>query len=61
MLGFFLAFAVPASVGLSGWDVFFAGLLCWYPATAFAYIVVFKAMPPKYVRRNQAITTLLRR
>jgi len=61
VLGFFLAFAAPASVGLTGWDVFLAGLLCWFPATVFAYILVFKAMPPKYVRRSQGITTLFRR
>jgi hypothetical protein len=61
VLGFFLAFAAPASVGLSGWGVIFAGLLCWFPATVFAYILVFKVMPPKYVRSSQATTTLFRR
>src|SRR6266404_2987430 len=60
-LGFFLAFAVPASLGLGGWDVFFSGLLLLFPATVFAYIIVFTTIPPRYVRRHGAITTLFRR
>jgi hypothetical protein len=60
-LGLFLSFALPASVGLGFWDAFFAGFLLWFPATVFAYIVVFTTMPPRYVRRHEAVTTLFRR
>jgi hypothetical protein len=60
-LGFFLAFAVPASFGLGLWDAFLAGLLLLFPATVFAYIVVFTTMPPKYVRRYDTVTTLFSR
>jgi|SRR5271167_55043 len=57
-VGFFLAFAFPAWLGLTGWDVFVAGLFCWFPATVFAYILVFKTMPTKYVRQKETFTTL---
>ena len=59
-LGFFLAFMLPAWLGLGGWDTFVAGLFLLFPTTVFAYILVFTAMPPKYVRRDGAITTLFR-
>ena len=58
MLGLLLAFAFPSWVGLAGWDVFFVGLFCYFPATVFAYILVFRATPPKYVRRKESFTTL---
>jgi DNA-directed RNA polymerase subunit RPC12/RpoP len=61
LLGLFLAFAFPAWIGLAGWDVFFVGLLCYYPATVFAYFVVFSTMPPRYVRRRETFTTLFHR
>jgi hypothetical protein len=57
-VGFFLAFAFPAWLGLTGWDVFFVGLCCWFPATVFAYILVFKMMAPKYVRQREPFTSL---
>jgi hypothetical protein len=57
-IGFLLAFAVPASLGLRDWDVFFVGVLCLFPATVVAYAMVFQVMPPKYVRRREVITTL---
>jgi hypothetical protein len=60
-LGLFLSFAAPASLGLGFWDAFFAGLLLLFPATVFAYIVVFTTMPPKYVRRCEGMITLFRR
>jgi len=60
-LGFLLSYVVPKSIGLSGWDVFFVGLLCLFPATVFAYIVVFKIMPPRYVERRDSFMTLVRR
>ena len=59
-LGFFLAFMLPASLGLGGWDIFFVGLLLLFPATVFAYILAFTTMPPKYVRQKETFTTLFR-
>ena len=59
-LGFLLAFAIPKSIGLDGWDVYFLGLICLFPATVAAYIITLKVMPPGYVKRTQAFTTLFR-
>jgi hypothetical protein len=53
-----LAFSFPAWLGLSGWDVFFLGLLCVFPASVLAYILVFRTMPPRYVRREESFTSL---
>ena len=60
-LGFLLAFGVPSSLGLGGWDEFIAGAFLLFPATVFAYLVVFTTIPPKYVRRHEAVSTLFRR
>jgi hypothetical protein len=38
-----------------------AGLVCVFPALAEAYILVFKTIPPKYERKNQAVITLFQR
>ncbi len=57
-VAYFLAFAFPAWLGLRGWDVYFAGLFCFVPATVIAYIFVFKTMPPKYVRKRETFITL---
>ena len=51
-VAYFLTFAFPAWLGLRGWDVFFAGLICLVPAMGITYISVFKTMPRKYRRRN---------
>ena len=58
VVALFLGFAFPAWLGLIGWDVFFAGLFCFFPATVVAYIVVFKTMPPRYVRQKETYITL---
>lgn len=60
-LGLFLSFAIPAALGIRGITLLFAALLFWFPANVFAYILVFTAMPPKYVRRTEAVMTLFRR
>jgi hypothetical protein len=39
----------------------FAGLLCYFPALVIAMILIFKTMPPKYVRKREAVTTLFQR
>jgi hypothetical protein len=58
ILGFVLAFGFPALVGFRGWDAFFLGLFLLFPATVFAYMIVFTTVPPKYVRRHETTTTL---
>ena len=60
-LGLYFAFAVPAALGMSGWTVFFLGLLLLFPSHVLAMIVVFTVMGPKYVRQKQATLTLFRR
>jgi hypothetical protein len=60
-LGLILSFAVPASIGLVGMTLFFAGLLCWFPANVMAYVLFFSIIPPKYMRRRETITTLFQR
>lgn len=60
-LGLFLSFAIPASLGLIGATLFFAALVCWFPATVLGYILVFTVMPPKYVRQKETIITLFQR
>jgi len=55
------AFGFPAWLGLNGWDIFFLGLVCVFPASVFAYIVVFRTMPPRYVRREESFTSLFHR
>src|SRR5947208_817666 len=57
-LGFLLAFGVPFSLGLGGWDAFVAGALLLFPAAVFAYIFTFVTMPPKYVRRQDTVMSL---
>lgn len=61
LLGVILAFVFPAWLGLTGWDVIFVGLICYYPATVLAYMLVFIIMPPRYVRQRETFTTLFRR
>lgn len=57
-VSYFLTFAFPAWLGLRGWDVFFAGLLCFVPVFFLAYVLVFQTIPPKYVRKRETFTTL---
>src|SRR6516164_10432064 len=58
VVALFLAFAFPVWLGLIGWDVFFAGLFCTFPAMVIAHILVFKTMPPRYVRQRETHITL---
>jgi len=60
-LGLVLSVAIPAALGFGGITLLFAAALFWFPANVFAYILVFKTMTPKYVRRYETITTLFRR
>ena len=57
-----LSFAVPASLGVRGiMGLLIAALICVFPAIVFAYILVFKAIAPKYDWNNRAVTTLFLR
>jgi hypothetical protein len=60
-LGLLLSFAIPAALGVEGITLLFAALLFWFPANVLAYILVFTAMPPKYVRRDESVRTLFQR
>lgn len=56
-----LAYGVPASLGIRGiMTLLLAGLLCCYPALVLAIILVFNTIPPKYVRKSEAVMTLFR-
>jgi hypothetical protein len=56
-----LTFAVPASLGLVGATLFFAGILCFFPTLLLAQILLINIIPPKYVRKEQTVTTLFHR
>jgi hypothetical protein len=55
-LGLILSFGIPASVGLVGTTLFFAGIVFWYPANVIAYVLFFSIVPPKYMRRREHYT-----
>jgi hypothetical protein len=62
VLALILTFAFPASLGVRGiMALIFAGLFCCFPALVVAIILIFKIMPPKYVRKSEAVTTLFQR
>jgi hypothetical protein len=42
-------------------SLLFAGVLCVFPALVLAMILVFKVIPPKYVRKREAVMTLFQR
>jgi hypothetical protein len=55
-LALVLTFAIPASLGIRGiMSLLFAGVLCVFPALVIAMILVFKVIPPKYVRKSEAV------
>jgi hypothetical protein len=57
-----LSFAVPASLGIRDiMGLVIAALICVFPGIVFAYILVFKTIPPKYDWDNRAVTTLFPR
>ena len=60
-LGLGLTFAIPASLGIAGVTLLLAALVLWFPANVLAYILIFKIIPPKYVTKSEAVTTLFRR
>jgi uncharacterized paraquat-inducible protein A len=60
-LALILAFAFPASLGIRGLALLFAALVCYFPALVLAMILVFKVIPPQYVRKSEAVTTLIQR
>ena len=61
-LGVILAYGFPALLGVRGViTLLFVGLLCCYPALVLAIILIFKTIPPKYVRKGEAVTTLFER
>jgi hypothetical protein len=56
-----LAWGVPAAAGLRGvLPLSFAALLLAFPATAEAYTLIFKVLPPKYVWKNEVVTLFQR-
>lgn len=60
-LGLILAFALPASFGITGLALLFAALVCYFHASMLAMILVFKVMQPQYVRSNEPAMTLFQR
>jgi hypothetical protein len=61
-LSLILAYGLPALLGMRGvMTLVFVGLLCWYPALVVAIILIFKTIPPKYVRKSEAVMTLFQR
>src|SRR2546425_13091893 len=62
VLALILTFGVPASLGVRGiMALIFAGLLCCFPALVVAIILIFKTIPPNYVRKSEAVMTLFQR
>jgi hypothetical protein len=41
--------------------VLFVGLFLYFPALVLVIILVFKTIPPKYVRKGEAVMTLFQR
>ena len=57
-----LSFAVPALLGIRDiMGLLIAALICVFPALVFAYILVFRTIPPKYDWDNRTVTTLFLR
>lgn len=60
-LALILAFAFPAFLGIRGLTLLFAALVCYFPALVLAMILIFKTIPPKYIRKSDGVTTLFQR
>jgi len=57
-----LALTIPAYLGLGkGVTLVFIAVLVCFPALLLAQIVVITIIPPKYVRKSKAVTTLFQR
>jgi len=55
-LSLILAYGFPAFLGVRGiMTLLFIGLLCCYPALILTIILIFKTIPPKYVRKGEAV------
>ena len=57
-LGLILTYAIPASLGVQGIALIFAGVLTVFPSLVLATILVFKTIQPKYVRKPGVPITL---
>ena len=52
-----MSLVVPAASGIRDiMGLLLAGLVCVFPALVFAYILVFKMIPPKYERKDELVT-----
>ncbi len=61
-IGLILSLVVPAALRIRGVvALLFVAMICIFPALVFAHILVFKTIPPKYVRKREAVMTLFRR
>src|SRR5256885_12090089 len=58
--GLAMAIVIPATMGLVGVTLFFASVLFTLPGLIAAYVFVFAAIPPKYVKKRGATLTLFR-
>jgi hypothetical protein len=57
-----LALAIPAYLGLGkGVTLVFLAVLFSFPALVLAQILLITTIPPKYVRKSDAVTTLFHR
>lgn len=57
-----LAFALPAALGIRDlMGLLIAAMICVFPAIVYAYILVFRTIPPKYDWDNKAVKTLFPR
>lgn len=61
LIAIVLSVALPASLGLVGMTLLFAGFLFVFPALMLAHLLFFMTIPPKYVRKGSPVTTLFQR
>jgi DNA-directed RNA polymerase subunit RPC12/RpoP len=55
-----LSVAIPASLGLVGMTLLFAGFLFVVPALMLTHLLFFMTIPAKYVRNGPSVTTLFK-
>ncbi len=61
VIGVILSLLVPSALGIRDiMGLLLAGLVCVFPALVFAYILVFKMIPPKYERKDEVVTLFKR-
>jgi hypothetical protein len=56
-----LAFGLPASLGVRGLTLIFAGLVLFFPSLVVSMILFFRFVAPHYVRKDEVVTSLLSR